>query len=591
MKAELEMWVDAADLTNGTPEASLAWGNRAGKSWAGGSGGTVYRWGHKNIPKDAAGRRKFTIRTGTIPHDAVGFNLYFFAKKPAVGQIRYTDIRMKTYERTYSMFVASSAYRDEAFDGEVRFLASYITDPNIEPPEKLSGTFVFKGKKGEIVRRAASLVDSVCAECTIPVEDFAYGEQDVAFELALENGKILETSVLRFGRLRKPSARKTVFDADRRMLIDGKPFFPIGMYWSENTLKKPNALERYTAPGVFNALQTYEKAMTPEILDLYHSKGLKVMASVKDIYIPEPDGLPVAFCPPTVKTKEQETKYVTEVVERCRNHPALLAWYTCDEMKGRYAGRLADRYRLLKRLDPDHPVFVLAFTDAIRSFVPAFDIGGGDPYPVCSPWGGDKKRMNERPDEGSVWEAGKNAVEERDAMFGLKPQWQVPQAFMWAWDHGGEEKRPELRFPTRLELSSMTWQQIAAGANGIFFYSYGQMLNQCRNDSQLHRYFSEVTVPVARELKEMYGILVLKPGPAVRNAPEKTMVRTWRDGDGIVYVLVCNTHPEFRDGEIEIPGEWAKCEPVFGHRLPFKDGRLEAKMAPMGVSIVKLTAR
>ena len=35
MQAELEMWVDAKDLTNGVPEASLAWGNLAGKSWAG----------------------------------------------------------------------------------------------------------------------------------------------------------------------------------------------------------------------------------------------------------------------------------------------------------------------------------------------------------------------------------------------------------------------------------------------------------------------------------------------------------------------------------------------------------------------------
>ena len=328
--------------------------------------------------------------------------------------------------------------------------------------------------------------------------------------------------------------------------------------------------------------------MTPEILDLYHSKGLKVLASVKDIYIPEPDGTAVAFCPPSIKTKAQETAYVTEVVSRCRNHPALLAWYTSDEMKGRYADRLLDRYRLLKKLDPDHPVFVLAFTDAIRSFVPALDIGGGDPYPVCSPWTGNKKRMNERPDEGSVWEAGQNAVDEREAMFGLKPLWQVPQAFMWAWDHGGEEKRPELRFPTRNELSSMTWQQVAAGANGIFFYSYGQMLNQCRNSGQLHRYFSEVTVPVARELKEMYNILILKPGPEIVNVPEKVMVRTWRDDDGSVYVLACNTHPEFRDGKIAVPGTWSKCEPVFGHRQSLEGNELKLKMAPIGVSIVKL---
>lgn len=591
MRAELEMWVDAHALSNGYPEASLAWDNIYGKTWAGSSGGTVLRWKNPRIEKDAAGRRKFIIRTKTFPYDSTGFKLYFFAQCPAVGKIRYTDIKMKTYDRTYDMKMASSAYRDEAHDGDVRFVASFITDPESEPLDRLEAVFSYTAKNGKTVRLPAGSLAHDSAECTIPVSSLAFGAQEVRFELSMKNGQRLDGVALPFTRLSEPSRRKVRFDSFGRLIVDGKPFFPLGMYWSENTLAKPRAIERYVAPGVFNTLQTYEKSMTREMLDLFHTNGLKAVVSVKDIYIPEPDGTKFTFVPDSVKTKEDETRYVTEIVNRCKDHPALLVWYTSDEMKARYADRLEDRYRLLKKLDPDHPVFVLAFTDAIRGFLGALDVGGTDPYPICSIWKIHEKYYNARPDEGCVWEAGRIATEEWDAMFRLKPLWQVPQAFMWAWDHGGEDKRPELRFPTRNELSSMTWQQIAAGANGILFYSYGQLHNRCRNEGEFHKYFSEITVPVAREVKDMAKVLLMEPGPAIANVPRKTMVRTWRDGDGSVYVLVCNTHPEFRDGEIEIPGKWAKCEPVFGRRLSFRNGKLETKMAPMGVSIVKLTAK
>ena len=589
MKAELEMWVDASNLTNSMPEASLAWDSISGKTWAGSSGGTVERWNDPNIEKDSRGRRKFIIRTPIFPWDATNFRLYFFAAKPAIGRIRYSEIKVTRSGRDYSARMTSSAYRGEAFDGEVRFAASFITDPASEPLDSLVAHFVFKDADGKTVRRAADIIAPDSAQGTVPVSSFAMGAQDVLFELSLKSGRKLSRATTYFARLGAPSGRRVVLDRFGRTVVGGNLFFPLGMYWSEGTIKKPNALERYTAPGVFNSLQTYERVMTPELLDLYHANGLMVVASVKDIFAPDGDRPKRTFPPKSVATRKDEARYVAEVVDRCKNHPALLAWYTCDEFSARFADRLEERYRLMKRLDPEHPVFVLAFHDAIRHFLGALDVGGTDPYPVCSPWGSHAKWMNARPDEGCVWEAGKIAVDERNARFGLKPMWQVPQAFMWAWDHGGEGKRPDLRFPTRLELSSMTWQQIAAGANGIFFYSYGQLLNNCRNEGELHKYFDEITVPVAREVKDMTHILLMEPGPQVEKVPPRTMVRTWSDADGAVFALVCNTHPERRKALFAVPGKWAKCEPVFGRGVSlYEDGRLRLDMSPMGVAIVRL---
>lgn len=589
MRAELEMWVDASDLTNSMPEASLAWDSTSGKTWAGSSGGTVKRWNDPTIEKDSSGRRKFNILTPVFPCDATNFKLYFFAAKPAIGRIRYSAIKMTLSDRVYSARMTSAAYRGEAFDGEVRFAASFITDPASEPLDSLAAHFVFKGVDGKTVRRAADRLAQDSAQCTVPVSFLAMGTQDVLFELSLKTGGLLSRAATSFARLGAPSDRRVAFDRFGRTVVGGNLFFPLGMYWSERTLEKPKALERYTAPGVFNSLQTYERAMTPKLLDLYHANGLMVVASVKDVFAPGEDRPPRTFPPKSVTTRTDEARYVAEVVDRCKNHPALLAWYTCDEFSARFAGRLEERYRLMRRLDPEHPVFVLAFTDAIRPFLGALDVGGTDPYPVCSPWGSHAKWMKARPDEGCVWEAGRIAVDERNAMFGLKPMWQVPQAFMWAWDYGGEGKRPALRFPTRLELSSMTWQQIAAGANGIFFYSYGQILHNCRNEGEIHKYFDETTVPVAREVKDMMHVLLLEPGSAAVKIPKRILARTWKGENGSVFALVCNTHPERRKGFVSIPGEWKSCTPVFGRGVALaEDGRLKLDMPDLASAIVEL---
>ena len=585
MCAEVTMWVDGSGLSEGgVPTASLAWGSRAtGAAWVGGSGGTVLRWNDPKIEKDANGRRKFVIRTPVMPTDAVNPKLHFFVEKAAAGKIVYSDIELRLSRRTYMVRIANSAYANSAADGDMRFVATFVTDPDSEPMESLAGTFVFTDAAGRTSRKAAEKLTGDFAEVTLDVSKLAVGEQDIRFELAKKGGKTLATGTCRFERFKEAPKRRVAFDQFGRTLVDGKPFFPLGMYWSENTLSKEGALERYAAPGVFNCLQTYEKAMTPQILDRYHEKGLMVLASLKDIYFRvKDDSIAGIFLPSAIKAEEDVTAYVTDVVNRCKDHPALLAWYTCDEFPPKYAAKLEDRYRLVKSLDPEHPVFVLAFADSTRAFIRAYDVTGTDPYPVCQleQFGG----KPELPGLGSVWKAGDAAEKIVKEMFALKPLWQVPQAFKWQFD---AKDHYEYRFPTRRELSSMTWQQIAEGANGIFFYSYGQMMNKCNGESELIEYFDETTVHVAREVKRAERILLLDPGPKVAEKPDRVRVRTWRHGEG-AYVLVCNTHPERRTGEVRVDGNWRRCNPLFGGGVTLKDGALSLDMAPIGVAIVKL---
>ena len=112
-------------------------------------------------------------------------------------------------------------------------------------------------------------------------------------------------------------------------------------------------------------------------------------------------------------------------------------------------------------------------------------------------------------------------------------------------------------------------------------------MNNCSGESELIEYFDETTLPVAREVKRAEKILLLDPGPKVVAKPDRVRVRTWRHGDG-AYVLVCNTHPERRTGEVRIDGNWKRCKALFGGGVTLKDCALSLDMAPIGVAIVKL---
>jgi len=130
--------------------------------------------------------------------------------------------------------------------------------------------------------------------------------------------------------------------------------------------------------------------------------------------------------------------------------------------------------------------------------------------------------------------------------------WHVPQAFAWKWDF---TKRRELRFPTRRELSNMTWQMIADGANGIFLYSYGQIRNKPKIHGEDWRPYFKISCDVAQEMKDRYETLVSLPGPTPENVPNTVRVRIWKLADGSLAILVVNRGVDPVKGAFKVPGK------------------------------------
>ena len=554
--------------------------------YMGGAGGTEIKWGDRRLKPDKDGWYSMSIKTPYLPAKTKSCLLQLYVHRDGVGKVLFDDVCVEIVgSRDIGSIesLATSAYRDMASDGDVRIVAEVEIPQEYDAPGKVMATLSYAGCDGTRTTAEMSILpisNAELAAVTLPVAAFAMGRNPVRVELKGADGKVFGARETWFERVEKIPQRRVAFDEYGRTLVDGSLFFPLGMYWSENTLGLPGALDRYAAAGVFNCLQTYEKSMSPEILDRYWKYGLRVIASVKDVYVRPEDGTHIGFTPPEVKTRTDETNYVRRVVERCRNHPALLAWYTCDEMLEKFHDRLNDRYGLMKLLDPDHPTFAcINIQSSSKRFMDSTDVIGVDSYPV-----GKAGRILP-PDFDCVWEAGDKAEIARDLMCGILPMWHIPQAFSWRWDFW---KKTDLRFPIFRELRSMVWQMIAAGGNGVLLYSYGQILN-CKEDAAAKEEYFRRSCEVAREVKGQMPVLLLEPGPEVVSSPARVRARTWRDGAN-AYVLVCNTHPERRIGALRVKGAWKSCETVFGGGVSLTDGALSLDMEPLAVAIVKLVA-
>ena len=159
-----------------------------------------------------------------------------------------------------------------------------------------------------------------------------------------------------------------------------------------------------------------------------------------------------------------------------------------------------------------------------------FEILGSDPYPIGS---GNKTTS------GVHQEVNLTVFQTDDA----RPVWEVIQAMNWANYHKGAPC-PRCHTPTYTETRSMTWQSIAAGANGIVFYEYTDLL---RNpDVPFETSFAnlkEIAAEVMLQAPIILSDAGKAPSPAVvghLSSPRGSWLMTraqWSDDRERIYVL------------------------------------------------------
>ncbi|MDI6827302.1 MAG: hypothetical protein QME62_02325, partial [Armatimonadota bacterium] len=230
------------------------------------------------------------------------------------------------------------------------------------------------------------------------------------------------------------------FDKNEFLTINGKPFFPIGIYTLQNKDgKNHDAVMTEGKAAGFNMTVFY--AYTPEtvipLLDAAERNGL------------------LAFVYPTIPFSVEGGKTITDeaVVKDIRirqNHPALLGWYVVDEPEGigkASAEEVLHRYELIKKTDPKHPCsLVIMSPQAAEKYRSCTDIMWIDPYPIPS------RSVTYVADcvSGAIKAVGKD-----------KPVWAVLQAFDWnVWKTGKVDK---VHRPTPEEERCMTYLALVHG--------------------------------------------------------------------------------------------------------------------------------
>ena len=255
---------------------------------------------------------------------------------------------------------------------------------------------------------------------------------------------------------------KVYVDRANRLIVDGRPFFPLGWYGSVN---EDQLAEIADSP--FNCLLAYGTDLVPagqmrHFLDRMQAAGLRLVYCLNDVY-------------PTATYLEGKSwegirgndAIAAAVVAAYRDHPAVLAWYLNDELPHALAPRLEDYYHRVQSGDPAHPCFIVLCN---RSELPYFpqttDILGVDPYPI--------------PRE-PVTRVADFVTAARQAVRDNQPVWLVPQAFAWYQynsknpDRGHVPSDEELRTgraPTHEEERCMTYLGLINGAKGLIYYCY-----------------------------------------------------------------------------------------------------------------------
>jgi hypothetical protein len=325
------------------------------------------------------------------------------------------------------------------------------------------------------------------------------------------------------------SASHVAFNDDGIALVDGKPFFPVGMFIYElnsDVLAELHELQCNTVLHGFRADQ----------LDLLHAHGL------------------MAVCP----TDEAW-------VAAAKDHPALLAWYLTDEPENRGVTPQGERerYLALKSRDAAHPIGLCHTSfEALTTFRDACDFTMTDIYPITKNRDRDVMGVSIMMDEarrihGRNW-----------------PQWTYIQTF-----GGAEADNGVWAVPLPHEVRFMAYQALVHRATGLLYFSYWP---------QARRTWQSIA-SLNAEVQQLVPRLVAPGVEGEASADDPAIQVRFRKGkspDDAGVIIAINTSPRFVQTGIaakQLPLEMPL--PFEGRSVTTKNDRWSERFPPYGVHV------
>ena len=359
-------------------------------------------------------------------------------------------------------------------------------------------------------------------------------------------------------------------------LIDGKPFFPIGLYAvcarEFNGMSLDNAFKGLKEAG-FNFAHTYGKSYGPGFFESAAKYGVKLWVGARF-----PD---------------------EKFLERGRFVPEILAWYLGDDTSGHETPQeLRDYHDAVKAIDPTRltcqadGVGVAKKISNYARYVTGTDVYMPEIYPI-------RQQEGDVSDTNCVAEVIRSMAQiKRDvADYGdgrVRGCWPILQWFKgWGnWHH----------FPTRQQLFATSFAAIIHGGHGITWYTYGGFY-----DNKRKKYNEGVTstperwqtiCELAAWLKELTPALVARGGTQplaeiVSGAKldplgQPSVSALLKRCGGEVFLLTVNAAPEKVRARFRIDDVTGKVEVMRENRsVTCSGGVLEDDFEPFGVHVYR----
>jgi hypothetical protein len=542
-KCHFSAWVKTRDVEGPETGATIC------MEWSGPDG----RWLGGCYPDGIRGTRDWTRVEGvaSLPPQAQNVRLSCYLRRGMTGTAWFDDLELvRVADPPLATMLLAPLYRgriDDTGPACIRARVRWnLAERGLKPDEVLLRAQLVDAQGKTLNRSEHRPQGDAPLDIVFPSTTLQPGRYRLTIGLFDRAGTRLQEDVLPIARVTSDFRPPCAIDAHRRLLVQGRPFFPIGMYWS--SIKEDDL--RLFRESKFNCIMPYGTPNRAQ-MDLAEKYGLRVIYSIKDWYAGS------HYCPRSIRTQADEEPLVRRRVREMRGHPALLAWYLNDELSQTFLPQLEAHQRWVAEEDPGHPTWAVLYQyREVAAYRNTFDVIGTDPYPI-----GRKPASM-----AAAWTA-----ETLRQVDGSRPVWQVPQLHNWANYEKIEANKAKLRTPTFAEVRSMAWQCIAEGATGLVFYSWSDVK---RNPDVPFDVQWAGLRRIAAEIDGLAPVLLsVEPAPRIRASGATDAQPTWlhtlvRCHQGRLYLVAVN------DGDGEGRITWTLPTPptrvrVRGQATPF----------------------
>ncbi|MEO6786724.1 MAG: hypothetical protein ABI318_11370 [Chthoniobacteraceae bacterium] len=353
-------------------------------------------------------------------------------------------------------------------------------------------------------------------------------------------------------------------DDQNRLLINGKPIFPLMVY---HTFIEDVPLlakigftlfsARYPNSAEFGLSATQDKpiAIAKQFLDV---------AKANNIFMILNTGI---FTSGGWKTEINKNG-----IEALTDDPALGIWYGADEPGRDRIIQLQSGYTAAKQLGT-RPIFsVTNRSDHLQRLAETVDILGADPYPIPN--------ISLR----NVADFTKESV---NATAGLKPVWIVLPQYQYTKDNN---KRP-----TEQELRCMSFLAIASGAQGLCIYAWDDRnaITKAGWYTKDHPEDVKILETVIGELNALQNVLIIpNSSRALTFTPDNPALHAALKESGKEnYLFVVSDSRAAQEATLSIAG-LQSADGVDVHdasqKVSIRGGKVHLQLPPLGTRIYKL---